>query len=48
MSNLDIFMKTTQKILAGLLLVICLGLVSCSSSRKSGCGCPSKKGMVGY
>jgi hypothetical protein len=41
-------MQQTKKISTLLLIVICLLAVSCSSSKKAGCGCPNKQGMVGY
>lgn len=31
-----------------LLLVAVLFMTGCSASKKSNCGCPNKKGMVGY
>jgi len=34
------------KIVFSMLLIVCV-LSSCTSTKKS-CGCPSKKGMVGY
>ncbi len=30
------------------LLILTIAGTSCSASKKSNCGCPSKKGMVGY
>ncbi len=41
-------MQQLKKISALLLVAICLLLASCSSSKKAGCGCPNKQGMVGY
>ncbi len=29
-------------------LIVSLLLTSCSASKKNQCGCPSKKGLVGY
>jgi hypothetical protein len=31
-----------------LLLLVLLAGAGCSSAKKSNCGCPNKKGMVGY
>ncbi len=31
-----------------LLLVAVLLMAGCSASKKNSCGCPNKKGMVGY
>ncbi len=41
-------MQQFKKISALLLVVVSLLLASCSSSKKAGCGCPNKQGMVGY
>jgi hypothetical protein len=45
-------MKNVRKLLLFLLIAIAVSAVSCNSakifSKKSNCGCPSKKGMVGY
>lgn len=41
-------MKIVNKILLILLIMIAVFAVSCNSSKKSSCGCPSKKGLVGY
>jgi len=31
-----------------LLLITVLFMTGCSASKKNNCGCPNKKGMVGY
>ncbi len=42
-------MKDLKKITALVLLAFVLLATSCSASKGAkGCGCPSKKGMVGY
>jgi hypothetical protein len=41
-------MKKVVKIGLFVLLVGSLALTSCSSSKKSQCGCPNRQGMVGY
>lgn len=41
-------MKKLIKISALLLIAITLIVSGCSSSKKGSCGCPNKKGMVGY
>jgi hypothetical protein len=30
------------------MLIVSIVLTSCASSKKNQCGCPTKKGMVGY
>ena len=41
-------MKKATNFALMLLVAVSLFAGSCSSSKKSNCGCPSKKGMVGY
>jgi predicted component of type VI protein secretion system len=41
-------MKNLTKISALLLIVVTLFATGCSSSKKGACGCPQKKGFVGY
>lgn len=41
-------MKNLIKISALLLIAITLIASGCSSSKKGSCGCPQKKGFVGY
>jgi len=41
-------MKKTNIGIIFVLLILVLTFMACNSSRKSACGCPSKKGMVGY
>lgn len=41
-------MKTAYKALWMLLIIATIFINGCSSSKKSNCGCPNKKGMVGY
>jgi len=41
-------MQKTKRLSALLLIAVCLIAASCSSSKKAGCGCPNKQGMVGY
>jgi hypothetical protein len=41
-------MEKLIKISALLLIVITLIATGCSSSKKGSCGCPQKKGFVGY
>ncbi len=41
-------MKRTKRIIALLLIAISITAMGCSSSKKAGCGCPNKQGMVGY
>ncbi|HEY8688161.1 MAG TPA: hypothetical protein VIM07_02930 [Chitinophagaceae bacterium] len=41
-------MKKTRNIILIFLFGVTLLATGCSSSKKSGCGCPSKKGLVGY
>lgn len=41
-------MKNLIKISALLLIAITLIATGCSSSKKGACGCPQKKGFVGY
>lgn len=41
-------MKRINNILLIFLLAVTIFATGCSSSKKSGCGCPSKKGLVGY
>ena len=41
-------MKNINRILVVLFIVIAIFAVSCSSSKKSNCGCPNKKGYIGY
>lgn len=42
-------MKNLKKsIIFTLILVALVGSTACSASKKSNCGCPNKKGMVGY
>ena len=36
-----------HKIVFALMVLMLVG-TSCTASKKSNCGCPSKKGMVGY
>lgn len=42
------FMKKLNDILLVFLLALTLLSAGCSSSKKNNCGCPNKKGMVGY
>ena len=39
--------KLNQLLVAAFLLVV-LSVVSCGTSKNANCGCPNKKGMVGY
>jgi hypothetical protein len=41
-------MKKTQRNLFFLLILVLLAGSACSASKKGNCGCPSKKGMIGY
>lgn len=45
-------MKNVRKLLLFLTIAIAISVSGCNSakifSKKSNCGCPSKKGMVGY
>jgi hypothetical protein len=41
-------MKVLNRNIILALLVLILAGTSCTASKKSNCGCPSKKGMVGY
>lgn len=42
-------MQRSSKIVFLLLITVALFLGSgCSASKKNSCGCPNKKGMVGY
>lgn len=41
-------MKIANKIFLALFIMIAVLTISCNSSKKSNCGCPNKKGMVGY
>lgn len=41
-------MKKTLKFACLLLLSFTLVATGCASSKKGQCGCPSKRGMVGY
>jgi len=42
-------MKTAKKIVWMLLVVAAVFISNgCSSSKKNNCGCPNKKGLVGY
>jgi hypothetical protein len=41
-------MKKINNILLIILFAVTIFVTGCSSSKKSGCGCPSKKGLVGY
>jgi hypothetical protein len=41
-------MKKAANFAMILLLAVTLFASGCSSSKKSNCGCPNKKGMVGY
>jgi hypothetical protein len=41
-------MQRSTNFLFLLLLSAVLFMASCSSAKKSNCGCPNKKGMVGY
>lgn len=44
----NLFMQRSTRFGFLLLLVSVLLLSGCSASKKNGCGCPNKKGMVGY
>lgn len=44
--NLFMQRSVTKGIL--LLLVVVFCATGCNASKKNGCGCPNKKGMVGY
>jgi hypothetical protein len=37
-----------NRILSVLFIILVLGALSCTASRNGNCGCPSRKGMVGY
>jgi hypothetical protein len=37
-----------NRILSVLFILLVLGALSCTASRNGNCGCPSRKGMVGY
>jgi len=41
-------MKNVKNLLLFLAIAIAMFTTSCNSSKKSNCGCPNKKGMVGY
>ncbi|MES2430347.1 MAG: hypothetical protein V4556_05370 [Bacteroidota bacterium] len=41
-------MKKILKISLLFLIAASVTFSSCNSSKKSGCGCPSKKGLSGY
>jgi hypothetical protein len=41
-------MKSLKKLLLSLIIVIAFFAIGCNSSKKNNCGCPNKKGMVGY
>lgn len=41
-------MKYVNKILLLVFIIVSIFALSCNASKKSNCGCPSKKGMVGY
>jgi outer membrane murein-binding lipoprotein Lpp len=41
-------MKKVNNIILIFLLAATILVTGCSSSKKSNCGCPNKKGMVGY
>jgi hypothetical protein len=41
-------MKNVNRYLVLLLLVLMVAGTSCSALKSNKCGCPSKKGMVGY
>ncbi len=41
-------MKDVYKILLLVFMIVSLYAFSCTASKKSNCGCPNKKGMVGY
>ncbi len=43
-----IIMKRYFKIALSFMLIVSIILTSCASSKKNQCGCPSKKGLVGY
>lgn len=46
--NVNMLMqRSTQKGLL-LLLIVSLCVAGCNASKKSNCGCPNKKNMVGY
>jgi len=47
-NNRNILMKNVNRALLILLIILSVLAMSCSASRKSKCGCPSKTGMVGY
>ena len=40
--------KLNVLLVAGGLIFLFITMTGCSSLKKSNCGCPSKKGMVGY
>ncbi|MFY7880516.1 MAG: hypothetical protein ACOVP6_10630 [Lacibacter sp.] len=41
-------LRTNTVRLVLVLLVTCTALSGCSATKKNNCGCPNKKGMVGY
>jgi len=41
-------MQRYFKIVLSFMLIASIFLTGCASSKKSNCGCPNKKGMVGY
>jgi hypothetical protein len=46
--NVSLLMqRSTQKWLL-LLLIVAICAAGCNASKKSNCGCPNKKNMVGY
>jgi len=40
--------KSSILLIASILFLSLLALTGCSSLKKNSCGCPNKKGMVGY
>jgi len=44
----NLFLQRSTRFGFLLLLVTVLLMSGCSASKKNSCGCPNKKGMVGY
>jgi hypothetical protein len=41
-------MKRNNKLFWVFVVLVTITSASCSSSKKGNCGCPNKKGLVGY
>lgn len=41
-------MKYLYKVFLLVFMILSLYALGCTASKKSNCGCPNKKGMVGY